>query len=229
MKKIYLMILLISLCSVYGQNKNPNKLLDAVRQKFNKIKDYEVDVTVKVDVNFVKVPETKAKIYFKQPDKQRIKSDGFAMLPKQSLNFSPAKLLNGDYNVIYVKSEMVNNEKLDVLKIIPRSDSNDVILTTLWIDPIQNVIKKIQTTGKKSGTIQILLEYKDEAIGLPTEVKFSFNVGEMNLPMNLPEGNKNAYGEHHKEKGPVLGNVIVTYSNYKINKGISDSFFEEKN
>jgi outer membrane lipoprotein-sorting protein len=228
MKKIYLLIILIAVGGIYAQSKNPNKLLDAVRQKFDKIKDYEVDVTVKVDVNFVKVPETKAKIYFKQPDKQKIKSDGFAMLPKQSLNFSPAKLLKGDYNAIYVKSEMVNNEKLDVLKIVPISDSNDVILSTLWIDPIRNVIKKIETTSKKSRTIQILLDYKDEAIGLPTEVKFSFDVGEMNLPMNLPGDNKKTYGEHHKEKDPVIGNVILTYSNYKINKGIPDSFFEEK-
>jgi len=228
MKKIYLMLLLISLCSVYGQNKNPNKLLDAVRQKFDQIKDYEADIAVRVDVNFVKVPETKAKIYFKQPDKQKIKSDGFAMLPKQSFNFSPSKLLKGDYNTVYVKSELVNNEKLDVVKVIPSNDSSEVILSTLWIDPVRNVIKKIQTTGKKSGTIQIVLDYKNESIGLPTEVKFSFNVGEMNIPMNMPNDNKNTVSEQHREKGPVMGNVILTYSNYKINRGIPDSFFEEK-
>jgi len=228
MKKIYLLIFLLFLGIIYGQNKNPNKLLDAVRQKFDKIKDYEVDVTVKVDINFVKVPETKAKIYFKQPDKQTIKSEGFAMLPKQSLNFSPTKLLKGDYNSIYVKSEMVNNEKLDVLKIIPSNDSTDVILSTLWIDPILYVIKKIQTTGKKSGTIQVLLDYKNEAIALPTNVKFTFNVGDMNLPRNIPDDNKNTNGERHKEKGPVMGSVILTYSNYKINMGIPDSFFDEK-
>jgi outer membrane lipoprotein-sorting protein len=228
MKRIYLILFLISLYSVCGQNKNPNKILDAVRLKFDRIKDYEVDVTVKVDVNFVKVPETKAKIYFKQPDKQKIKSEGFAMLPKQSMNFSPARLLKGDYNAIYVRSEMVNNEKLDVIKIIPSNDSSEVILSTLWIDQIQNVIKKIQTTGKKSGTIQIVLNYKDAGFALPSDVKFSFNVGEMNLPMNLPGENKNTFGEHHKEKGPVMGNVILTYSNYKINKGIPDSFFEDK-
>jgi outer membrane lipoprotein-sorting protein len=123
---------------------------------------------------------------------------------------------------------MVNNEKLDILKIIPSNDSSDVILSTLWIDPIQNVIKKIQTTGKKSGTIQIVLDYKDYGFALPSDVKFSFNVGELNLPTNLPGENKNTFGDHHKEKGPVMGNVILTYSNYKINKGIPDSFFEEK-
>jgi hypothetical protein len=90
------------------------------------------------------------------------------------------------------------------------------------------VIKKIQTTGKKSGTIQIVLEYKNESISLPTEVKFSFNVGEMDVPMNMQNDNKNMLNEQHREKGPVMGNVILTYSNYQINKGISDSFFEEK-
>jgi outer membrane lipoprotein-sorting protein len=230
MKKIYLLIFLfsISITAIYPQTKNPNKILEAVRQKFEKIKDYEVDVTAKLDINFLKVPETKAKIYFKQPDKVKMQSDGFAMLPKQSLNFSPSQLLKGNFNAVYVKSETVDNVKLDVVKVIPNNDSSDVILSTLWIDPLRNVIKKIQTTGKKAGTIQIFLDYKDESMSLPTQVKFSFNIGEMNMPMNLSNNNKNTYEERHKEKGPVIGNVTMTYSNYKINKGIPDSFFEEK-
>lgn len=228
MKKSCLLIFMIFVCGINAQNKNPKKILDDVLQKFDKIKDYEVNVKIKVDVNFVKIPDAKAVIYFKQPDKQKIKSEGFAMLPKQSMNFSPAKLLKGDYNSIYVKSEVVNNEKLDVVKIIPSNDSSDVILSTLWIDPIQNVIKKVQTTGKKSGTIQILFEYKNKAISLPSEVKFSFNVGEMNMPMNMSDENKNMLGNRRKDKGPVLGSVTISYSDYKINKGIPDSFFEEK-
>jgi outer membrane lipoprotein-sorting protein len=230
MKKVYLLIFLffISIFAVCAQTKNPNKILEAVRQKFEKIKDYEVDVIAKVDINFLKVPETKAKIYFKQPDKVKMQSDGFAMLPKQSLNFSPAQLLKGNFNAIYVKSETIDNVKLDVIKVIPNNDSSDVILSTLWIDPIQNVIKKIQTTGKKAGTIQILLDYNDESMSLPSQVKFSFNIGDMNMPVNLPNNNKNTFGERHKEKSPVIGNVTMIYSNYKINKGIPDSFFEEK-
>ncbi len=64
-------LFLILLCSVTGfsQSKDPNEILDNVIKAFEEIEDYIVDVNIRVDVAFLKVPEANAKIYFKQPDK----------------------------------------------------------------------------------------------------------------------------------------------------------------
>src|SRR3989339_1169415 len=185
MKKIFLILFIIAAAFVSAQTKDPNKILNAVRQKFNQVKDYQVDVSVKLDMSFIKVPEMHVKVFFKQPDKIKIQSEGFAMVPKQGLNFSPAQLLKGDFSTIYVRSETVDNHKIDVVKVIPNSDSSNVILSTLWIDAAESLIRKAETTTKKGGTTKIELNYDDTKYGLPSQVKLSFNLGEMQVPSSL--------------------------------------------
>lgn len=230
MKNVFLIFLLLSSIS-FSQTKDPNKIINAAIERFEKIQDYEVDVNIKLDFSMVQVPEMNVKFYFKQPDKVKIDSRGFAMLPKQSVNFSPAQFLHGDYTAIFVKNEIERDRPCDVIKIIPNNDSSDVILSTLWIDQSQKVIRKIETTGKRSGTIHIELFYENEKSILPKLVTFSFNVGNVPLIKNEVQNNKqeekvNRTGS--KRDSQMSGKVFMTYTNYKINKGIPDSFFEEK-
>lgn len=229
MKRIILIWLAVSLFT-FAQSKDPIKIINEVKARFDKIQDYEVDVNIKLDFSMVKIPETNAKLYFKQPDKVKVDSKGFAMLPKQSLSFSPAQFLQGDFTTIFVKSEIVNGNKLDVIKIIPNSDSTDVVLSTLWIDQIQKVISKIETTGKKSGTINVELTYENKTSVLPSSVIFSFNLG--NMPIHDETANDKEDQKQNRNRSrqnmSMSGKVFMTYTNYKINKGIPDSFFEEK-
>lgn len=230
MKKFLFLVLVLCTSNLFAQTKDAEKILDAVKKKFDAVRDYEVDVSIKLDFEFVKMPDTKAKIYFKQPDKVKIDAKGFAMLPKQSLNFSPKQFLSGNYTAIYVKTETDNGNKLDVVKIIPESDSTGIVLSTLWIDQAQSVIRKIETTSKRAGTIKIELSYDNKNRGLPSQLKFNFSA-EKSQQQNTPQENKDDQDEHNmrwRNRSELSGSVIVTYSNYKINKGIPDSFFEEK-
>lgn len=230
MKKSIFIIILGFSAAIFAQPKNADKILKEVTEKFNRIKDYQVDVQIKIDFSMVKVPDTKATIYFKQPDKVKVDSKGFAMLPKQSTNFSPLQFIQGDYTAIYVRSEPSVGNSLDVVKIIPNSDSTDVILSTLWIDQNLKVIRKIETTGKSSGTLHIELTYENINQGLPSQVVFSFNLGNMEIPENVAD-DKN---DSNREKGSgrrnlkMSGKVFMTYTNYKINSGLPDSLFEQK-
>ena len=229
MKKCFVFVLMIVSANLFAQQKDVNKLLDAVKQKFNKVKDYQADVSTKVNISFLKVPETKATVYFKQPDKVKIDSKGFAMLPKQSINFSPVEMLNGNYNAFYVKTETLDNHKLDVVKVIPNNDSTEVILSTLWIDTQQSLVRKVELVGKKTGTTTIEMDYDNAEYSLPSKVTFTFNMGNMNMPQLMQEqqdSNEKNNG-HGRRQQSLSGSVILTYSNYKVNKGIPDSFFEK--
>ena len=236
MKKIFMIIFGITIFTISAQTKDPNKLIDAVRQKFNKVNDYKVDVSAKLDMSFIKVPEMNAKVYYKKPDKLKVDAEGFAMLPKQGLRFSPAELLKGDFTALYVRSEMVNDRKLDVVKAIPNNDSLDVVLSTLWIDASASVIRKWESTSRKGGTTQIELNYDNFEFGLPSKIKISFTLGDVKLPVN-PSNQQNENNDGDKKErrrrglpgGTSLsGSVTMTYKNYQINKGIPDSFFVEK-
>jgi len=227
MKKIFILFFAITFV-LNAQNNNADKILSVVKSKFEKINDYKCDVNVKVDFDFIKMPDTKAVIYFKKPDKVKMESKGFAMLPKQGINFSPMQLLEGDFNTLYIRQEKLGNYTTDVIKIIPNSDSSNVIMTTLWIDNGQSLIRKIETIAKKAGTIKIELNYAvNQILPLPETAKFYFNFGEMSMPMNPMQQDNN----DNKTKGRVpqemKGSVTITYSNYEINKGLPDSLFKD--
>lgn len=225
MKKLFLTII-ITLLTVSAGLPNPEEILENVKSKLNGVSDYSVEAVIKVDVNFLRVPETRATIYFKQPDKLKLESDGFALLPKEGLNFSPAKLLKDDYTAVIAKEEIINGKDVYLIKIIPLSDTSEFVLADLWIDKTEYVVHKIETTTKKSGTVTIELSYEDQLkYALPSELKLSFKVEQM----NLPPGMTGEYQPNQETQKSVkmTGTVIVEYKNYQINIGLSDEFFDE--
>ena len=216
----------------FSQSKNPDEIINGVITNFNKVNDYQVDVNIKVDVEFIKVPETKAKIYFKQPDKVHLKADGFAMLPKNGMEFSPSSLIKKDYTAIYEQDVDLNGYKTSIVKVIPLGDQGEVILSTLWIDQKKQVIRKVESTTKTNGTFTIDFTFDDKIkYPLPSKIIFSFNMDKMNLPSTITgETNNENPDKKNKNMGSTTkGQVIVNYSNYVVNKGVPDSIFEEKN
>ena len=216
----------------FSQSKDPDEIIRKIVKNFDSVKDYQVDVNIKVDVEFLKVPETKAKIYFKQPDKVHLEAEGFAMLPKNGMEFSPSSLLNKEYTAIYEQDVELNGIKSSVVKIIPLGDQGDVILSTLWIDQKKQVINKVESTTKTNGTFSIDFTY-DDKIGypLPAKIVFSFNLDKMNIPSTITgETSENKSAKKHKSSDSrTKGRVILDYSNYQVNKGIPDSIFDKKN
>ena len=221
-----LLLLLLITIPLIAQEHNPNELLKKIEGNFNKIKDYSADIEIIIDVNFVDAPNSKAKIYFKQPNKVKIESDGFAIIPKQGLTFSPSELLTDSYSAIYIKSEIIDSFMVDVIKVIPLEDSSNILLSTLWVDPLYNVIRKLESVTKKIGTITIQLEYESEVVpSLPSVAKFFFNTTNSGHETMFRNPNKS---DSNKKKGNLSGTVIVKYSNYLINQNLSDSFFDEE-
>jgi outer membrane lipoprotein-sorting protein len=225
MKKIILLFFLITtLC--FSQSKDPNVIIKKLKDNFKRINDYSAIVDIKVDVSFLNVPEMKAKIYFKQPDKIHIESNGFAMLPKDGLYTSPLSLLNGDYTAIYAQDQVFEGHSTSVVKIIPLNDKGDVILSTLWIDNKENLLRKVESTTKTNGTFIIILNYGNTNFPLPDNIDFTFNTSRLKLPRNAMEEENN--NNKKNDSGNSTGNVFLTYSNYIVNKGIPDSVFIKK-
>lgn len=230
--KLLIALFFISIQLGFSQSKNPDEIINGVITNFNKVYDYQVDVNIKVDVEFIKVPETKAKIYFKQPDKVQLEAEGFAMLPKNGMEFSPSSLIKKDYTAIYEQDVDLNGYKTSIVKVIPLGDQGEVILSTLWIDQKKQVIRKVESTTKTNGTFSIDFTFDDKIkYPLPSKIIFSFNMDKMNLPATITgETNNEKSDKKNKNMGTTTkGQVIVNYSNYVVNKGVPDSIFEEKN
>lgn len=229
-RKFLFLILLYSVTG-FSQSKDPDEILDSVIIAFEEIEDYVVDVNIKVDVAFLKVPEANAKIYFKQPDKVHMESEGFALLPKQGMNFSPLGFLKTDYTALYDKEVELNGTGVSVIKIIPLDEKSDIILSTFWIDQSKNRIMKVESSRKPSGTFSIDLTYPEDKPDflLPASMVFTFAIEEMHFPTGITgDSDSENNDENEKEDKDKTGKVYIYYSNYKINQGLSDDLFKDE-
>lgn len=216
-------------CSILSQPKSADEILEKIKNKYDAVKDYEVDIKIKVDMEFLRIPKVSAKVYFKYPDKMKMDSKDFAILPKEGISFSPTKFLNNKYSAIYVRSDTLENIIVDVIKIIPLEEETSIILSTLWVDSENYIIRKVETTTKNKGSFTADLIYKDLIdYGLPSEMIFTFNIEDPEIPETLNMNTGGVKQPIDKVGSNLTGKIQVYYSNYKVNQGIEDSFFENE-
>ena len=229
MKLNILLFVIIFSSVVHLQPKDPDVILERVKKEFEKIDDYQVDVKIKVDVNFLKMPDRDATIYYKKPDKFHIDSENFAMLPKSGINFTPFGFLNYKYSSFYVKEDTINGILTSVIKVIPLELDVDVILSTFWIDTNRNIILKVESSRKPQGTYTIDFNYlkTEQGFWLPSSMVFSSTI-ESGLYPGKGKKEKQNNESKNDSNDKETGKVYLTYSDYKVNVGLPDSIFNDK-
>ena len=205
-------------------------LIGKVKAKLDLVNDYIADGKMKTDVTFIKAPVGNVKVYYKKPNKFKLKRDGgISILPKGGVTVNMSSIVTtNDFDIIAAGEEMVNGVKTKKIKLLPRSDNSDVVLTTMYIDEANLLIRKAVTTTKENGTYEIEMNYgKYSSYGLPDKVIFSFNTKDYKMPkgitMEFDDDDKKPKTDKMKNK---KGKVEITYTNYIINKGIEDSVFK---
>src|SRR5882724_12825364 len=147
-------IFLLSIFSAFPQDVP--SLIQKVKSKIEQVNSYEADGNMKTNVSFLKVPQAKVKIYFKKPDKLKIKNEnGISLVPKSILGAGLNNLLKGNFTALDAGSDLINNNKVKVIKLIPVDDNAEIVLSTIYIDEAHLVILKARITTKESGTYEI--------------------------------------------------------------------------
>jgi outer membrane lipoprotein-sorting protein len=123
--------------------------------------------------------------------------------------------------------QQFKGKSLNVVKLVPSDEKLDWVISTLWIDPSTALVYKTFTTTKDNGSYEITMEYGSYAdLGLPSKIIFSFNTKDYKLPngITLEFGDEDAAAKQNAMKNKK-GTVEITYSNYTVNKGVSNSMF----
>ncbi len=230
MKKV---LVFLSVCIFSGSGvlaQDINLLLQKVKQKIAFVKDYEASGKMKTNVTFLKVPVANVKVYFKNPNKLKVKSEkGLSFIPKGAVSINMNNLLsNGNYTVIDAGTDQIGTTTVRVAKLLPEDDNSDVVLSTVYIDAATNLIRRAKTTTKENGTYELEMTYGKYAnYSLPDKIIFTFNTKDYKLPkgvtFDFDDGSKPApAAEKGKNK---KGKAELTFSSYTINKGVSESIF----
>jgi len=198
-------------------------LLRNVRARFEKVHDYKADLRAELDIPGVRIPSMEATVYFKRPDKFRVVSERFAMLPRDAIAFDPTSLSEDLYDAIIQGTEKIDDKMCVKVKLLAKSDTIRLQRIVAYIDREKWLIRKLSTDPGQGHSINAVFSYTrvGKEMYLPSVIT---------LDMKIPAGSMHRRtGKDKDGKGKEKqASARLEYSNYSVNKGLSDDVFEEK-
>jgi outer membrane lipoprotein-sorting protein len=214
-------IALLFLSSIPAQSQDINSVLQRVKEKLEKINKYEAVGTLKTSIAYLKIPVAKVTVLFRKPNELSITSkNGVTFIPKGVRAISLQNILSNEYTIIDGGKETVNNKTLRVVRLLPISQENNIVLSTLYINETDFVVEKSSTTTKEEGTYEMKMEYgKYKKYGLPDKLVFTFNAKDYKIPKGLTLDFDNATSKNQKmDKNSMnKGKAEIQFDNYTIN------------
>ena len=225
-------------------NNNPEYIIKKTDDQFREINNYQVDMVISIAIPAFRMPKKKYKVYFKQPDKIKVKSRGFGLLPKTGMFTSPKDNFSNLSNIRFSKdfSRTDPNEIMLVGDLVLDSLALDVpneyarltfkptvdvkVDTQNWV--ITQVLTKIDTV--KIMEINNFYDVVDDSFYMPIRSTVEYYVKDARLSKWINKDIGTIMGNNHSmniESDMVKGLISVNYAKYKVNRGIKDSIFED--
>ena len=224
MKAIFLSFFFIAgVFSISAQSAED--LLGQLVSKLENVTDYSANVLIKADIPLIKILPSKAKIYFKSPDKFKVVSKGIAILPKQGFTDMNIFLSQPEaYMVVLAGEKLIDGKQTKLLTVIANSSESDIILLKIWVEPTELLILAAEVTTRSSGNVKVAYKYDaQKKYGLPSVIEFKVNVKEFKMPKSIASNpHRKASKKTDKRK---LGTILLELTDYKVNQGIAESFF----
>ena len=207
----------------------PQTVIQNVQAKLKKVKNYVATGRMKTNVIFIKAPIAKVKVYYKSPNLLQIKNEsGISFIPKGAININLNSIFVDPDGFDLIDMGKDASTSWRVIKLLPKDENANIVLSTLYIDTKNWLIQKATTTTKENGTYELLMTYGKYADwGLADKVVFRFNTKNYKLPKGITfdydDGSDNKTNSQLKKK---KGELIINYSSYVINKGLPDTVFQ---
>mgnify|MGYP001335759567 CR=1 FL=1 len=109
MRRLILISFLIISPHLAAQTPSIEHIRDNVISQFAQINDYQVDITISVKMTGFRMPKKKIRMYYKKPDKIKVETRGFAILPKIGVGGNPSVFLDMLKHVTEIKQTIRDN------------------------------------------------------------------------------------------------------------------------
>ena len=242
--RILILILCINI-SLFSYEKIEDYCIRKSNEQFNLINDYQVDMTIKLEIPAFRMPKKKYKVYYKKPNKIKVKAKGFGILPKTGLFTSPNDNFDNLTNIkltdyrdslnihdIVIEGDLiVDSLKLEMPNEYSRITFDPIV--EVRIDTLNWVIKNVTTRLDTLKLFQINNYYDlyDKQYYMPYQSIVKYYVKDEKLFnwLNKDAGSiigQDESGIMSQNNSIVEGTITVDYKKYIINKGIKDSVFD---
>ena len=215
-------------------------IIEQTNINFKKLKNYEVDISVELDIPGIRMPKSEYKVSFKQPNQIDIVSEDFGILPKAGLFESPEENFNNleDKRIIDDDDSLKENEVIvegyaifDSLKFVSPNEYFkmlepivEVRVDTLkWV--VNSVSANIERRRDRIPLFEITNTYQtfDNQYVMPVKSIAKYYIKDKKLSNWLNKDSDNYLDQITNQKDSNLeaiveGSIEVNYSNYIINK-----------
>ena len=225
--KYFLALIILVYSANIAHSQTAEEILQKVKSKLGKVNDYEATGKMKTNVAFIKAPVADIKVFYKKPNLLRIiNQNGISFIPKGSVNISLNNIFTNmqAYDIIDAGQD---SSGLRIIRLLPRGDTADIVLSTLYVDQKNMLIRRSKTTTRENGTYELAMSYgKYSEYGLPDKIAFSFNTRDYKLPKGITLDYDDGSERNSEKLKNNKGTVEIIYSDYRINQGIDEKIFQ---
>ncbi len=199
------------------------EVLQHVEEQISGVHDYTVTLDVTVDLKGVNIQPMTVTMYFKQPDKVHFVADRFALLPREGLSMSIGQL-RSRYTAESVEEDSLNGKQVLHLVLKSQSERTKLREIKVLVDPLRWTIMRLESTLLDGRDMIVVFSYEPvDSFLLPSamEVRFTSESPDTTIPSPF-------FDEPTPQRGrraPLTGSVFITYSDYRLNQGLSDEIF----
>lgn len=204
--------LAIVLCLIGGVG-HAQSAMQTVKQALRAtqaVRDYTATVTVTVDAPNVRIPRRTVKVYYKRPDRVHVESDGIAILPRDALLMGNlAEHIETYANASFNGTGTLGGRPVQCIKLAPLEEGPGSGRVLVWIDSDRHLLLKSEIW--RGGKAMLTVRFKWMSVGshwMPERITAHMASGAMT----------------GRDEG---GTIELSFSNYRINQGLSDDIFTE--
>ena len=242
MTKQFLFFIFVNL--LFSNNSSQiNRIIEKTNKQYMLVNNFETTMNVSLNVPGFRMPKKVYKVYYKLPNKIKINTKGFGVLPKTGLFTSPSdnfdnlknlslNINKNSNNCILISGTVISDSlkaqfpnEYAKLTFVPIVDV--VVDTTKWI--IKSVTTRIDTV--KLFEIKNNFQKFENKYYMPVKSQIEYYIKDAKLAnwLNNDLGGIMKMGDSPEAASDVVqGTIKITYDKYKINKGIPDKVFSKR-